>query len=49
MTKCSLKLGQGQHKSMDHEVLDFPRMIPKLEGMNMYQENPKVGLEKEKP
>jgi hypothetical protein len=25
---------------MDHEVLDFPRMIAKLEGMNMRQENP---------
>jgi hypothetical protein len=23
---------------MDHEVLDFPRMIAKLEGMNMRQE-----------
>jgi hypothetical protein len=27
---------------MDHEVLDFPRMIAKLEGMKMRQENPKV-------
>jgi hypothetical protein len=24
---------------MDHEVLDFPRMIAKLEKMNMKQEN----------
>ena len=30
---------------MDHEVLDFPRMIAKLEGMNMRQENPKSDLE----
>jgi hypothetical protein len=28
-------------KSMDHEVLDFPRMIAKLKRMNMRQENPK--------
>ena len=27
---------------MDHEVLDFPRMIAKLEGMKMRQENPKI-------
>jgi hypothetical protein len=27
---------------MDHEVLDFPRMIVKLERMNMKQENPKT-------
>jgi hypothetical protein len=26
---------------MDHEVLDFPRMIAKVERMNMNQENPK--------
>jgi hypothetical protein len=25
----------------DHEVLDFPRMIAKLESMNIRQENPK--------
>jgi hypothetical protein len=25
-------------KSMDHEVLDFPRMIAKVERMNMRQE-----------
>jgi hypothetical protein len=30
---------------MDHEVLDFPRMIVNLEGMNMNQENPKASLE----
>jgi hypothetical protein len=28
-------------KAMDHEVLDFPRMIVKLERMNMRQEHPK--------
>jgi hypothetical protein len=28
-------------KAMDHEVLDCPRMIANLEGMNMRQENPK--------
>jgi hypothetical protein len=32
-------------KAMDHEVLDFPRMIAKLEEMNMRQENPKVDPE----
>ena len=32
-------------KSMDHEVLDFPRMIAKVERMNMIQENPKEGQE----
>jgi hypothetical protein len=32
-------------KSMDHEVLDFPRMIAKVERMNMRQENPKEGQE----
>jgi hypothetical protein len=30
-------------KAMDHEVLDFHRMISKLERMNMRQENPKGG------
>jgi hypothetical protein len=34
---------------MDHEVLDFPRMIAKLEGMNMRQENPKADPEMEEP
>jgi hypothetical protein len=32
-------------KAMDHEVLDFPRMIVKLEEMNMRQENPKADPE----
>jgi hypothetical protein len=32
-------------KAMDHEVLDFPRMIVKLEGMNMRHENPKENPE----
>jgi hypothetical protein len=27
---------------MDHEVLDFPRMISKVERMNLNQENPKA-------
>jgi hypothetical protein len=27
---------------MDHEVLDLPKMIAKLERMNLNQENPKV-------
>jgi hypothetical protein len=30
---------------MDHEVLDFPRMIAKLERMNMRSENPEEGQE----
>jgi hypothetical protein len=30
---------------MDHEVLDFPRMIAKLERMNMRHKNPKEGQE----
>jgi hypothetical protein len=30
---------------MDHEVLDCPRMIAKLEGMNMREENPKADPE----
>jgi hypothetical protein len=34
---------------MDHEVLDFPRMITKLEGMNLNQENLKVDPEKAEP
>jgi hypothetical protein len=29
-------------RAMDHEVLDFPRMIAKVERMNMNQENPKA-------
>jgi hypothetical protein len=32
---------------MDHEVLDFPRMIAKVEKMNMNQENPKADPETE--
>jgi hypothetical protein len=32
-------------KSMDHEVLDFPRMIAKVERMNLNQENPKADPE----
>jgi hypothetical protein len=36
-------------KAMDHEVLDFPRMIANLEGMNLNQENPKENPEKEEP
>jgi hypothetical protein len=30
---------------MDHEVLDFPRMIAKVERMNMRQENPEQDKE----
>jgi hypothetical protein len=30
---------------MDHEVLDFPRMIAKVERMNMNQEKPKADPE----
>jgi hypothetical protein len=30
---------------MDHEVLDFPRMIAKVENMNMRQENLEEGQE----
>jgi hypothetical protein len=30
---------------VDHEVLDYPRMIAKLEGIKLNQENPKVDLE----
>jgi hypothetical protein len=36
-------------KAMDHEVLDCPRMITKLEGMNLNQENPKTNPEKAEP
>jgi hypothetical protein len=32
-------------KTPNHEVLDFPRMIAKLENMNIGQENPKADLE----
>jgi hypothetical protein len=34
---------------MDHEVLDFPRMIAMFEGMNLSQENPKANPKKEEP
>jgi hypothetical protein len=34
-------------KDLDREVLDFPRMIAKVERMNMNQENPKADLESE--
>jgi hypothetical protein len=30
---------------MEHEVLDFPRMIAKVEKMNMRQENHEEGQE----
>jgi hypothetical protein len=30
---------------MDHEVLDFPRIIVKVERMNMRQENPEEAQE----
>jgi hypothetical protein len=30
---------------MDHEVLDCPRMIAKVENMNMRQENHEMGQE----
>jgi hypothetical protein len=36
-------------KDMDHEVLDFPRMIAKLERMHLNQENPKADLEIAEP
>ena len=32
-------------KAMDHEVLDCPRMIAKLERMNMDQVDPEKGQE----
>jgi hypothetical protein len=32
-------------KSISHEVLDFPKMIAKVEKMNMRQENPEEGQE----
>jgi hypothetical protein len=34
---------------MDHEVLDCPKMITKLEGMKLSQENPKADPEKVEP
>jgi hypothetical protein len=30
---------------MNHEMLDCPRMITKMEGMNLNKENPKVDPE----
>jgi hypothetical protein len=32
---------------MDHELLDFPRMIAKVERMNTRQEKPKADTENE--
>jgi hypothetical protein len=32
-------------KALDHEVLDCPRMIAKLERMNLNEENPKAAPE----
>jgi hypothetical protein len=32
-------------KIVDHEVMDFPRMIVKIERMNMRQGNPEEGKE----
>jgi hypothetical protein len=34
---------------MDHKVLDFPRMIAKIEEMNMGQENPTADPEMAEP
>jgi hypothetical protein len=34
-------------KSMDHDILDFPRMIAKVERMSMRKENPDKGQETE--
>jgi hypothetical protein len=36
-------------KALDHEVLDFPRMIAKLEKMNLYEENPRTAPEIAEP
>jgi hypothetical protein len=36
-------------KAMDYEVLDFPGMIARLEGMNTKQEKPKADPEMEEP
>jgi hypothetical protein len=36
-------------KALDHEVLDFPRMIAKIEGMNLNEENPKADPEIAEP
>jgi hypothetical protein len=32
-------------KTIDHEVLDFPRIIAKVENMNLRQENHEEGQE----
>jgi hypothetical protein len=34
---------------LDHEVLDCSRMIAKIEGMNLKEENPKADPEITKP
>jgi hypothetical protein len=34
-------------KAIDHEVLDYPRVISKLDKMNTRQENPEEGQETE--
>jgi hypothetical protein len=36
-------------KALDHEVLDFPGRIAKIEGMNLKEENPKADLEITEP
>jgi hypothetical protein len=36
-------------KSLDHEVLDCPRMVAKLEGMHPKEENPKADSETTEP
>jgi hypothetical protein len=36
-------------KALDHEVLDCPRMIAKIERMNLHEENPKRAPEIEEP
>jgi hypothetical protein len=36
-------------KALDHEVLDFPRVIAKLEGMILNEENPKPNPEEAEP
>jgi hypothetical protein len=46
-------LGRGSSclccKSMDHEVLDCPRMIARMEEMNLNQENPMADPEEAEP
>jgi hypothetical protein len=36
-------------KALDHEVLDFPRMIAKLERMNLHEEHPRTAPEIAEP